>query len=161
MWISRSRIFCVRTQESRICTSISLKWSYQSHRYINYIWCPKYDIIWTENSDVIDSCNSRYWSTIPGSLRPGAKDPGPWDSHPHCRMKVDSLGEQIWYSKRSSYLVKKYLVPTRFFHEQEKCRSTQWGYLYLFLIFLKILWFRMNWRYVNKTLSQFFWSCLN
>ena len=32
-------------------------------------------IIWTENSDVINSM--RYSSTNPGSLCPGAKDPGP------------------------------------------------------------------------------------
>ena len=32
VWISRSRIFCARTQASKICTSISLKLSYQSHR---------------------------------------------------------------------------------------------------------------------------------
>ena len=37
VWISRSRLFCARTQGSRICTSISLKWSYQSHRCILYL----------------------------------------------------------------------------------------------------------------------------
>ena len=37
---------------------------------------PKYDIIWTENSDVIDSFISEIWSTNPGFLHPGAKDPG-------------------------------------------------------------------------------------
>ena len=49
VWISRSRIFCARTQVSRICTSISLKWSYQSHRCILYL-IPR-----SRNSDVIDS----------------------------------------------------------------------------------------------------------
>ena len=37
VWFSRSRSFCARTQGSRICTSISLKWSYQSHRCILYL----------------------------------------------------------------------------------------------------------------------------
>ena len=37
---------------------------------------PKYDIIWTENSDVINSFILEI-STNPGSLRPGAKDSGP------------------------------------------------------------------------------------
>ena len=34
---------------------------------------PKYDIIWTENSDVIDSLHSEILKYK--SLRPGAKDP--------------------------------------------------------------------------------------
>ena len=43
---------------------------------------PKYDIIWTENSDVIDRFISEILKyTNPGSLRPSAKDPGPLDSH--------------------------------------------------------------------------------
>ena len=35
--ISRSKIFCARTQGSRICTTISFKWSYQTHRCIFYL----------------------------------------------------------------------------------------------------------------------------
>ena len=45
--------------------------------YVTYD-APKYDIIWIENSDVIDSFISeilKYKSY--GSLRPGAKDHGP------------------------------------------------------------------------------------
>ena len=35
---------------------------------------PKYDIIWTENSDVIDSFIEEILKYAPVSLRPGAKD---------------------------------------------------------------------------------------
>ena len=38
---------------------------------------PKFDIIWTENSDVIDSFISEILKYKSGSLRPGKKDPGP------------------------------------------------------------------------------------
>ena len=46
--------------------SIFLKWSYQSHRCIIISDAPKYDIIWTKNSDVFDGFISevlkyKYW----------------------------------------------------------------------------------------------------
>ena len=42
---------------------------------------PKYDIIWTENSDVIDILFQRYQRTNRQSLCPRLKYPGPYYSH--------------------------------------------------------------------------------
>ena len=39
---------------------------------------PNYNIIRTENRDVIDSFISEYWNKNPGSLWPGVKGPRPW-----------------------------------------------------------------------------------
>ena len=52
VWISRSRIFCARIQDLYFNIS-EMKLSIISLYIISD--APEYDIIWTENSDVIDS----------------------------------------------------------------------------------------------------------
>ena len=81
VWISPSKIFCVRTQGSRICTTISLKWSYQSHRCMLYLIPLGMTSFGLKTAMQLIASSQRYWSTNPRSLRPGVKDPGPWDSH--------------------------------------------------------------------------------
>ena len=41
----------------------------------------------------------RYWSANPGSLRPGAKDPGPWNSHrkSECQFAFFTTNKSMLY----------------------------------------------------------------
>ena len=67
MRISRSRIFCTRTQGSRIFTSISLIWSYKSHPCILYLVHPIMTLfglkteMWLIASSQIYIFHSKYW----------------------------------------------------------------------------------------------------
>ena len=79
VWISRCRIFCARTQGSNICTSISLKWSYQPHRVILYLMPLCMTLFGLKTAMWLIAPFQRYWSTNPGSLRLEAKDHGLWD----------------------------------------------------------------------------------
>ena len=92
--VSRSRIFCARTQGSRICNSISIKWSYQSRRCILYVVPLWHYLDWKQRCDW-ELHFRDIWGTIPGSLCPGAKDPGTWDSH-HYSIKITPLKLQFF-----------------------------------------------------------------
>ena len=81
VWIVRPRIFQPRTELLTIRTSISLKQSYQSHRCTLYLIPLSVTLFGLKTAMWLIAFFQRYWSTNPGSLRPGAKDCGPWNSH--------------------------------------------------------------------------------
>ena len=62
---SRSRIFCARTQGSSICTSISRKWSYQSHRCISSLMPLSMTIVGLKTAIWLIASFQRYQSTNP------------------------------------------------------------------------------------------------
>ena len=66
--ISRSRIFCARTEGSKICTSISLKWSYQLHRCVLYLMPPSMTIFGLKTKIWLIDSFQRFWhSKMQGS----------------------------------------------------------------------------------------------
>ena len=81
VWIVRPRVFQSRTQWPTIRTSISLKWSYQSHRYISYVMPLNMTLFGLKTAMWLIAIFLRYQSTNRRSLCPRLKNPGPYYSH--------------------------------------------------------------------------------
>jgi len=69
----------------------------QSHRCILYLMPLSMTLFELKTAMWLIASFQRYWSTNPGSLRPGAKDHVPWDSH-LCRINY-----QVKLSPRVSF----------------------------------------------------------
>ena len=123
VWISRSGISCSRTRGFRICTLISLKWSFPSHRCILYLMPLSMTLFGLETAMWLIAPFQSYWSTNPGSLRSGTKDFGPWDSHHSTRILLSSAIYGGFKLKlTSSYLYIKFKQHTLCTH----CVANKW-----------------------------------